>query len=137
MIKKELVCYLETTEEGEYVKVNRVETEPGFFLLSLGQNRIVVNGAELMDALSSIDFYATMFDEERKRKDQASKPKAMTVVAEAPAPKKGKKVAKEDEGALILDPVLRMGPTESELALERQTKHMKGDTIVITEKKGE
>lgn len=136
MIKKELICYLETTEEGEYVKINRVETEPGFFLLSLGQNRIVVNGGELMDALNSIEFYATMFDEERKRREQAmaAPPKAMSI-APSPAPKKGKKVAKEDEGAIVLDPVLRMGPTESELALERQTQHMKGDTIVITEKK--
>ena len=136
MIKKELVCYLETNEQDEFVKVNRLETEPGFFLLTLGANRIVINGSELVDAINSIDFYATMFGEERKRREQAlvAPPKAMTI-ASTVAPKKGKKVAKEDEGAIILDPVMRLGPTESELALERQTQHMKGETLVITEKK--
>lgn len=136
MIKKELVCYLETNEQDEFVKVNRLETEPGFFLLTLGSNRIVINGSELVDAINSIEFYGVMFDEERKRREQAlaAPPKAMTVAPVA-APKKGKKVPKEDEGAIILDPVMRLGPTESELALERQTQHMKGETLVITEKK--
>lgn len=136
MIKKDLVCYIETNEKDEFVKINRLETEPGFFLLTLGANRMVVNGGELMEAINAIDFYSTMFDEELKRRTQATvaPPKAMTVTPTVTT-KKSKKVAKEDEGAIILEPSLRLGPTESELALERMTKHMQGDTIVLTEKK--
>jgi hypothetical protein len=136
MIKKDLVCYIETNEKDEFVKVNRLETEPGFFLLTLGANRMVVNGSELMEAINAIDFYSTMFDEELKRRTQAKTepPKAMTV-APTTTTKRTKKVAKEDEGAIILEPSLRLGPTESELALERMTKHMQGDTLVLTEKK--
>lgn len=137
MLKKELVCFIETTEEGEYIKVNRLDTDPGFFLLSLGQNRMVVNGAELMEAINAIDFYSTMFNEERKRKEQAlaAPPKTMEITPTVVQKKSSKKVDKEDEGAIILEPSLRLGPTESELALERQTQHMKGESLVITEKK--
>lgn len=135
-IKKELVCHIETLEEGEFVKINRVETDPGYFLLTLGQNRIVVNGAELTDAINSIGFYATLFDEERKRREQAAKPipKVTPEVVQAPA-KKRKGKNDEEEGTIILEPSLRLGPTESELALEKQTKHMQGETLVIKEKK--
>lgn len=137
MIKKDLVCYIETNEKDEFVKINRLETEPGFFLLTLGANRMVVNGSELMEAINAIDFYSTMFDEELKRRTQAAAapPKAMTITPVTTTKKTTRKVAKEDEGAIILEPTLRLGPTESELALERQTKHMQGDTIVLTEKK--
>lgn len=136
MLKKELVIFTETNEKDEYIKVNRLDTDPGFFLLTLGQNRMVINGAELIEALQTIDHYGTLFDQELKMKQQraASPPKAM-VVAPTITTGKRKKVAPEDEGALILDPVLRTGPTESELALERQTKHMQGETLVVTEKK--
>lgn len=135
MLKKELVIFTETNEKDEFIKINRLDTEPGFFLLTLGGNRIVINGAELIEALQTIDHYGTLFDQELKMKQQrlAAPPKAV-VLAPIPA-KKGKKVAAEDEGALILDPVLRLGPTDSELALERQTKHMQGETLVLTEKK--
>lgn len=134
MIKKELVVFTETNEEGEFIKVNRLDTDPGFFLLTLGQNRMVINGAEIIEALQTIDHFGTLFDQELKMKQQraVSPAKAMTIT---PSPKRGKKVVAEDEGALVLDPVLRLGPTESELALERQTKHMQGETLVITEKK--
>lgn len=132
MLKKELVIYTETDESGEYVKVNRLETEPGFFLLTLGQNRMVINGAELIEALQTIDHYGTLFDQELKMKQQraATPPKAVVITAPT---KKGKKNT-EEEGTIILDPVMRLGPTESELALERQTKHMQGETLVIKEK---
>jgi hypothetical protein len=137
MIKKELVVHIESNEEGEFIKVNALATDPGYFLLSLGVNRIVINGAELVEALNSIDYYATLFNQESIAREQRIKapPKAMSI---APAPvraTKKSKVAKEDEGAIVLDPIMRLGPTASELALEKQTQHMKGDTIVITEKK--
>lgn len=134
MIKKELIIFTETNEKDEFVKVNRLDTDPGYFLLTLGGNRIVINGGELIEALQTIDHFGTLFDQELKMKQQraAAPPKAMTITQPV---KRGKKVAAEDEGALILDPVLRLGPTESELALERQTKHMQGETLVITEKK--
>lgn len=138
MLKKELVIFTESNEEGEFIKVNRLDTDPGFFLLTLGQNRMVINGAELIEALQTIDHYGTLFDQELKMKQQrAAAPAKAVVLAPVAAPRRGKysKVAPEDEGALVLDPVMRLGPTESELALERQTQHMKGETLVITEKK--
>ena len=70
MLKKELVIYTETNEEGEFVKINRLDTDPGFFLLTLGQNRMVVNGGELIEALQTIDHYGTLFDQELKMKQQ-------------------------------------------------------------------
>ena len=136
MLKKELVIWTETNEEKEFVKVNRLETDPGFFLLTLGSNRMVINGAELIEALTTIDHYGTMFDQELKMKQQRAAAPAKTVeLAPVVLGKKSKKVSKEDEGALVLDPVMRLGPTASELALEKQTKHMQGETLVITEKK--
>jgi hypothetical protein len=135
-IKKELVVHIESNEEGEFIKVNALDTEPGYFLLSLGVNRIVINGAELIEALSSIDYYATLFKHESLAREQrkASPPKAVEVVA-APPKKSKKKASDEEEGTIVLDPVLRLGPTASELALEKQTKHMQGDTLVVKEKK--
>lgn len=135
MIKKELIAHIETNESGEFVKVNALETDPGYFLLTLGSNRIVINGGELIEALNSIDYYATMFKQEQVMREQraAAPPKAMTIT---PTPvKRGKKANSEDEGAIVLEPTLRLGPTASELALEKQTQHMKGETLVITEKK--
>ena len=136
MIKKELVVHIESNEEGEFIKVNALATDPGYFLLSLGVNRIVINGAELIEALSSIDYYATLFNHESVARENRLKgpPKAMTITPSSVS-KRSRKVDKEEEGAIVLDPVLRMGPTASELALEKQTKHMQGETLVVTEKK--
>ena len=134
MLKKELVVHIQTLEEGEFIKVNAIDVEPGYFLLSLGQTRLVVNGAELIEAMSSIDYYGTLFKQESLAREQRKAAPAIQVVA-APPTKRSKKVAAEDEGALILDPVLRLGPTASELALEKQTRHMQGESLVITEKK--
>lgn len=136
MIKKELICHVQTLEEGEFIKINAIEGEPGYFLLSLGQNRMVINGPELAEAMQSISYYSTMFDQEATMKAQraAAPPKTIVVTPQA-VPKKGKKVNPEDEGALVLPAEMRLGPTASELALERQTKHMQGETITITEKK--
>lgn len=133
-MKKELIIYTESNEEGEFIKVNRLDTDPGFFLLSLGNNRMVINGDELVEALQTIDHYGTLFDQELKMKQQrsAAPPKAMSI---NPIPaKRSKKTNPEDEGALVLEPILRLGPTESELALERQTKHMQGGSLVFKEK---
>lgn len=136
MLKKELVIFTETDEAGEFIKINRLDTEPGFFLLTLGQNRMVVNGAEIIEALSTIDHYGTLFDQELKRKQQAlASPAKAVVLPPVASPKRAKKSNPEDEGALVLDPVMRLGPTDSELALAQQTKHMQGETLVVTEKK--
>jgi hypothetical protein len=135
MLKKEIVIFTETNEEGEFIKVNRLDTDPGFFLLTLGQNRMVINGDELIEALQTIDRYGMLFDEETRIKTQRAAAPPKTVVLSSPTPaKKSKRVNPEDEGALVLDPIMRLGPTESELALERQTKHMQGASLILKEK---
>lgn len=133
-IKKELICHVSTLEEGEFTKVNAIETDPGYFLLTLGTARIVVNGAELAEAMQSISYYGAMFAQEAdiKAKRAAAPPKA--VVLTGPTVKRNKKNT-EDEGAIVLPAEMRLGPTASELALERQTKHMQGETLVITDTK--
>lgn len=135
-VKKELIVHIETNEEGEYTKVNALDTDPGYFLLTCGQNRIVISGEELTDAINSIQFYGTLFAEERKRREQAkaAPAKAMVVAAE-PLKKAKKKTHDEPEGTFVMDPIHRIGPTASELALAAQTKHMQGETVVVTEKK--
>jgi len=134
MLKKEIIVYVESNEDGEFIKVNALDSDPGYYLLSLGQNRMVISGAEMVEALSTIDQYATLFAHERKIKQQraAAPPKAI-VVPTVTASRRGKK-SEELEGTIVLDPALRLGPTASELALESQTKHMQGETLVITEK---
>lgn len=134
-MRKDLTVFVATNEEGEEVKINRLTTEPGFFLLTLGQNRMVIDGGELIEAIQAIEHYSILFDEEQRRREQraASPPKAIVVT---PAKVRGRgKVNKEDEDALVLEAQIRTGPTASELALEKQTKHMQGETIVLVEKK--
>lgn len=133
MIKKELICHVSTLEEGEFIKINAIEGEPGYFLLTLGQMRMVINGPELMEAMSSIDYYGTLFKQETIAKENRAKapPKVVAPVTT----KRRSKNSEDEEGTIVLDPVMRTGPTASELALERQTKHMKGETLVLTEKK--
>lgn len=142
-MRKELTVFIQTNEEGEEIKVSRVTTEPGFMLLTLGQNRMVVNVEELIEAIQSIGHYSVLFDEEQRRREQrdaSSKNNPCAVIAAAPENfnpivKRAKTSKnKEDEGALILPAELRQGPTASELALEQQTKHMKGETLVVVEK---
>jgi hypothetical protein len=135
MIKKEIVAHIETNEEGEFIKVNALDTDPGFFLLSLGQNRLVINGQELIEALHTIDQYAAMFAQERLMKQQRAKAPPKAMVVETVPVKKAKRNKEDEEGTIVLDPILRLGPTASELALEAQTKHMKGETLVLTDKK--
>lgn len=136
MIKKEVICHIQTLEEGEFIKVNAIEGESGFFLLTLGQIRLVINGPELVEAMSNIDYYGTMFKQELIAKENRAKAPAKPAMPTLSTLKKrSKKRPDEEEGTIVLDPVMRLGPTASELALEKQTQHMRGETLVITEKK--
>lgn len=138
-MRKELTVYISTNEENEEVKVMRVKDDPQFYLLTLGQNRMVVNVAELMDAIGAIDHYSALFDQEQAmREARAAAPPSRTVSLDVKPIKPSKKPTKvnaEDEGALILEAQIRQGPTASELALEKMTQHMQGETIIVTEKK--
>ena len=106
-MRKELVCYVSTSEEGEECSVQRVALDPMFIQLRLGGQVLVLNKNELMDAIGSVDFYGTMFDEEKKRADLKSK--ASSVFKPA--------VVAETEGEIIFDTPNRNEPTESELKL--------------------
>jgi hypothetical protein len=129
-MKKELVCYISTNEEGEECKVQRVAADPQFYLLTLGQTRMVLNISELLDAVGAIGHYSTLFDQEEMIRDARAKTPIHVVT-----PIRSK--AKEEEEGLVLEAQMRTGPTASELALEAQTKHMHGDEIVVVEKKDE
>lgn len=135
-MRKELLVYISTNEEGEECKVQRVAADPNFFLFTLGQQRMVLDINELMEAVSSIDRYSTLFDQEQMIKDARAKAPPPRVV-EIPTKLNlaGKKGNPEDEGSLIIEAQMRSGPTASELALEAQTKHMQGETLVVTDKK--
>jgi hypothetical protein len=133
-MRKEIVCYIETNEEGEEVSVQRVTNDPMYVLLRVGTTRLVLNKSQLLDAVGTCDFYGTMFDEEKKQKENkvkldASRDKARKLadtfsqgeVVAAPVKKssKVKGLTKEEEGTIILDQEIRTAPTESELALKK------------------
>lgn len=107
-MRKELVCYVSTSEEGEECSVQRVATDTTFIQLRLGGIVLVLNKSELMDAIGAVDFYGTMFDEEKIRADQ--KAKAASVFKPQPP-------VKEEETELVFDLPERTGPTDSELKL--------------------
>jgi hypothetical protein len=132
-MKKELVCYISTNEEGEECKVQRVAADPQFYLLTLGQTRMVLNIGELLDAIGAIGHYSTLFDQEEMMRDARAK---IPIHAVTPIRPKSKE---EEDGIDIttMSDLRRTGPTASELALEAQTKHMHGDEIVVVEKKDE
>lgn len=124
-MRKEIVCYVETNEEGEEVSVQRVSNDPSFVLIRVGTTRLVLNKAQLLDALGTCDFYGTMFDEEKKQKENKVKLEASRALAKkiseesaASTPKKSS-LSKEEEGTIILDQEIRTSPTESELALKK------------------
>jgi hypothetical protein len=129
-MKKELVCYISTNEEGEECKVQRVAADPQFYLLTLGQTRMVLNIGELLDAVGAIGHYSTLFDQEEMMRDARAK-----IPIHAVTPIRPK--AKEEEEGLVIEAQMRTGPTASELALEAQTKHMQGESLVVVEKKDE
>jgi hypothetical protein len=134
-MRKELLVYIKTNEEGEEVKVQRVTDDPNFFLFTLGANRMVIDINELMDAVGAISHYSTLFDQETMIREARAKAPPLRVVEVPTVINIGsKKSNPEDDGALILEAQTRSGPTASELALEAQTKHMQGDSFVLTEK---
>jgi len=138
-MRKELLVFISTNEPGEEVKVQRVADDPNFYLFTLGTNRMVLDVNELMEAIGSISQYSAVFDQETMIKEARAKAPPPRVV-EIPTTlnlntKKSKKGNPEDDGALIVEAQMRSGPTASELALEAQTKHMQGESLVVTDKK--
>lgn len=132
-MRKELIVYIETNEKDEMIKVSRVDDGTDqFMLLTLGGNRMVINTEEFVNAIGAIGHYSTLFKQEEKMRElRKNGPPAIVVTP--PTVKKGK-VAKEDEGALILEAQTRTGPTASELALEKQMGLMQGESLVFKEK---
>ncbi len=131
-MKKELTVYINTNEEGEEIKVSRVNDGTNqFMLLTLGGNRMVVDVAELMEAVGAIGHYSTLFDQEHKIREQRKKAPPAIVVTPPPAAAKKAAKHKEDENALVLEAQVRTGPTASELALEKQMKLMQGESLVF------
>lgn len=138
-MRKELTVYVSSNEEGEEIKVSRLNTEPEFILLTLGMNRMVVNIAELMEAVGAIGHYSTLFDQESKMRELAKKAPPKTVVSEqSPSPisaPRANKKGKEPEGTFEMDAIVRSGPTESELALANEMTLMQGAELIVKEKK--
>ena len=136
-MRKELLVYIKTNEEGEEVRVQRVADDPNFFLFTLGANRMVMDINELMDAVGAISHYSTLFDQETMIREARAKAPPLRVVEIPTQINVGAKRSThpEDDGALILEAQTRSGPTASELALEAQTKHMQGESLVVTEDK--
>ena len=148
-MRKELVVYVSTNEEGEEVKVQRVADNDEFVLLTAGVNRLVLNVNELMEAVGAIGHYSTLFDQEKRiREARANSAKivvsenAFNQIEEALSKpstaneklKKALKKNKEDEDEIVFDAPTRTGPTASELALEKEMKLMRGETIELREK---
>ena len=136
-MRKELTVYIGTNEPDEEIKVMRVKDDPTFYILTIGGMRIVVNMAELFDAAGAIGHYATLFDQEermRAMRDKTPPPRVVEVEAPGPNARKKTNVYLEDEDTLVLETQVRTGPTASELALEQQTQHMLGDSLVLKEK---
>jgi len=100
---------------------------------------MVINKNELLEAISTIEYYSAAFDEEKLRKENAVK------IAESRAAAKNRvtivetlpvKTNKEEEGTMILDEDFTRGPTESELALLASTKDLfTSESITIKEEK--
>jgi hypothetical protein len=125
-MRKEIVCYVETNEPEEEVSVQRVTNDPMYVLLRVGTTRLVLNKSQLLDAVGTCDFYGTMFDEEKKQKENKAKldaSRALVRKVEEDVPVKNsskvKGLSKEEEGTIILDQEIRTAPTESELALKK------------------
>lgn len=134
-MRKEVICYITTNEEGEEVAVQRVAEDPQFVLVRVGQVRLVLNKAELVNAIETCDYYGAAFDEERRMSEnkvklEVSRARAAQMQASqsvsAPATpqpiiKKSKpsKMTKEAEGTIIMDEDFSRGPTDSELAAQK------------------
>ena len=142
-MRKEITIYVETSEEGEEVIVQRVADDPTYLLLRLGQSRMVINKAELLEAISTIEYYSAAFDQEKLVKENrgkleasraAAKNRVLEILPKSKLAKPPKKGSSEEEGTIVMDEDFTRGPTESELALEGITKHMRGPEITLTDK---
>lgn len=148
-MRKELVVYVNTNEEGEEVKVQRVADNDEFILLTAGVNRLVLNVNELMEAVGAIGHYSVLFDQEKRIREARASVNKISVtendfnkieeVLSKPSTaneklKKALKKNKEDEDEIVFDAPVRNAPTASELALEKEMRLMKGESIEITEK---
>lgn len=145
-MRKELVVYVNTNEEGEEVKVQRVTENEEFILLTAGVNRLVLNVAELMEAVGAIGHYSVLFDQEKRIREARAaatlnvSEKTFDQLQEAinnPAPvneKLKKALNKNKDDEIVFDTPNRTGPTASELALEKEMRLMKGETIELREK---
>jgi hypothetical protein len=145
-MRKELVVYVNTNEEGEEVKVQRVADDDNFILLTAGVNRLVLNVNELMEAVGAIGHYSVLFDQEKRIREARAaatlnvSEKTFDQLQEAinnPAPvneKLKKALNKNKDDEIVFDTPNRTGPTASELALEKEMRLMKGETIELREK---
>jgi hypothetical protein len=147
-MRKEIICYVTTNEEGEEVAVQRVSDDPQFVLVRVGQIRLVLNKHELVHAIETCDMYGKAFDEEQKMAENKAKLDASRAAAAskgfvveekvAPAPAKKPKVkqsgSKEEKGTLVMDMDVTRGPTASELELERITKLMNGPSLEVKDR---
>lgn len=123
-MKKELICFINTNIEGDSVRVSRVDDGTNkHILLKAGEGFMIVDVAELLDAVGAIGHYAALFDQEELMKARRAK------AATAPRPPVP---SKEDE--IVFDVPTLAGPSASELALEAQTQHMQGGSLVLREK---
>jgi len=130
-MKKELVVFVNSNEEGEAIRISRVDDGTNrYMLLSLGNNRMVVDVEELMDGLGAIGHYSTLFDQEERMKAMRAK----TQSSPQPPVARTNPIQKEEEFTLVMDAPLRTGPSASEIALEAQTRHMQGESFVLKEK---
>jgi hypothetical protein len=126
-MRKEIICYVTTNEKGEEVSVQRVSEDPTFVLIRVGTTRLVLNKAELAEAIDLTSFYGRMFDEEQQQKDNKVKLEESRARAKA--------ARKDDEDELVMEFENRVGPTESELALLKMTTLMQGEEISVKEEK--
>jgi hypothetical protein len=133
-MRKELVVYVNTNEEGEEVKVQRVANDDTFILLTAGNNRLVLNVAELMEAIGAIGHYSVLFDQEKTiREARASKAKLNKPLDNLSVNVSSQVSSKNLDDEILFDIPVRNGPTASELALEKEMRLMKGETIVLRE----
>jgi hypothetical protein len=103
-----------------------------------------------MEAVGAIGHYSVLFDQEKRIREARASSSKITVserdfnkiedilskpsTANEKLKKALKKTNTEDEDEIVFDAPLRNGPTASELALEKEMKLMRGDSIELTEK---
>ena len=61
-MKSEVICYVATDEEGEFVMVSRVMSNHNLFLFSLGERKLVVNIHDLCEAIETIGQFSQVLD---------------------------------------------------------------------------